>query len=45
MRRDKKTRDGTLTLILARGIGQAFTTSSTPPDEILALLRSEGCEA
>ena len=45
MRRDKKTRDNTLTLVLARGIGQAFTTSATPPDEVLALLRSEGCEA
>jgi shikimate kinase / 3-dehydroquinate synthase len=43
MRRDKKNRDNQLTLILTRGIGQAFTTP-TEPAPILALLRSEGCE-
>jgi shikimate kinase / 3-dehydroquinate synthase len=44
MRRDKKTRDNTLTLILTHGIGQAFT-APTAPDAILSLLRAEGCEA
>ncbi len=43
MRQDKKTRDGQLRLILARGIGQAFTTSDAPPAAILELLRGEGC--
>ena len=45
MRRDKKTRDGRLTLILARGIGAAFTQDDVPAEEVATLLRAEGCEA
>ncbi len=45
MRRDKKTRDGTLTLILTRGIGQAFTHPNTNPAAIIDTLRAEGAEA
>ena len=45
MRRDKKTRDGRLIFVLARGIGEAFTRGDVPADEVAALLRAEGCEA
>ena len=43
MRRDKKVRDGALTFVLARGIGQAFTARDVPEDGVVALLRDEGC--
>ena len=43
MRRDKKTRDGKLTFVLARGIGQAFTSADVPPEAVMELLRDEGC--
>ena len=43
MRRDKKMRDGALHFVLARGIGQAFTSSDVPPDAVEELLREEGC--
>ncbi len=43
MRRDKKVRDGALTFVLARGIGQAFTARDVPEDAVIALLRNEGC--
>jgi shikimate kinase/3-dehydroquinate synthase len=45
MRRDKKVRDGALTFILARGIGQAFTSADVPTDAVVDLLRDEGCAA
>ncbi len=45
MRRDKKMRDGALHFVLARGIGQAFTSSDVPPDAVMDLLRDEGCVA
>jgi shikimate kinase/3-dehydroquinate synthase len=45
MARDKKLRDGRLTFILARGIGQAFTSADVPPEAVMDLLRNEGCEA
>ena len=45
MRRDKKMRDGALHFVLARGIGQAFTSADVPPDAVLDLLRDEGCGA
>ena len=45
MRRDKKMRDGALHFVLARGIGQAFTSSDVPPDAVEELLREEGCAA
>jgi shikimate kinase/3-dehydroquinate synthase len=45
MRRDKKMRDGQLTFVLVRGIGQAFTHRDVPEDAVVELLRSEGCEA
>ncbi len=44
MRRDKKMRDGTLHLVLARGIGDAFTTGDVPQSEVEALLWAEGAE-
>ena len=44
MRRDKKTRDGRLRFVLARAVGEAFTTADVPEDAVAALLRSEGCE-
>jgi shikimate kinase/3-dehydroquinate synthase len=45
MRRDKKVRDGEMTFVLAKGIGQAFTSREVPPDAVLDLLQSEGCSA
>jgi len=39
---DKKTEGGALTLILARGIGRAFTLKFADPAPILAFLREEG---
>ncbi|HST74569.1 MAG TPA: 3-dehydroquinate synthase, partial [Acetobacteraceae bacterium] len=43
MRRDKKMRDGKLTFILARGIGQALTSADVPAQEVTDLLREQGC--
>ena len=43
MRRDKKVRDGALTFVLARGIGQAFTARDVPADAVAEMLRNEGC--
>ncbi len=43
MRRDKKMRDGALHFVLARGIGEAFTSPDVPPDAVEELLREEGC--
>jgi shikimate kinase/3-dehydroquinate synthase len=45
MRRDKKMRDGRLNFVLARGIGQAFTSSEVAAEQVEALLGAEGCEA
>ena len=45
MRRDKKLRDGHLHFVLARGIGQAFTTSDVPEDAVLEVLQTAGCTA
>jgi shikimate kinase/3-dehydroquinate synthase len=45
MQRDKKMRDGRLAFILARGLGQAFTTRDVPPEAVLAVLRDAGCDA
>ncbi len=39
---DKKAEGGTLTLILARGIGQAFVSRAEPPDALRAFLKEEG---
>ena len=44
MRRDKKMRDGHLHFVLARGIGQAFTSGDVDPEAVEALLRDEGCD-
>jgi len=44
MRRDKKMRDGALHFVLARGIGQAFTSAEVPAAAVVDLLRAEGCE-
>ncbi len=38
MRKDKKARDGRVTLILARCIGQAFTTGDVLPEALLSFL-------
>jgi 3-dehydroquinate synthase len=38
MRHDKKTKDGTLTFVLARGIGHAFLSSDVPLDAVRAIL-------
>jgi shikimate kinase/3-dehydroquinate synthase len=45
MRRDKKVRDGVLNFVLARGIGQTFTSGDVPVEAVTDLLRDEGCEA
>ena len=45
MQRDKKMRDGALHFVLARGIGQAFTSADVPQDAVIDLLREEGCSA
>jgi len=45
MRRDKKMRDGSLHFVLARGIGQAFTSADVPQEAVLELLCDEGCSA
>ena len=38
MERDKKVRDGRMTLVLTRGIGQAFLSQDVPPEALGALL-------
>jgi shikimate kinase/3-dehydroquinate synthase len=43
MQRDKKMRDGKLSFVLARGIGQAFTSRDVPPDQVTAMLLAAGC--
>jgi shikimate kinase/3-dehydroquinate synthase len=43
MRRDKKVRDGALKFVLARGIGQTFTSGDVPVEAVTDLLRDEGC--
>lgn len=43
MARDKKMRDGKLAFVLARGIGQAFTSTEVPPEAVLDVLRDSGC--
>ena len=45
MKRDKKVRDGALHFVLARGIGQAFTSSDVTAETVVDLLRDEGCAA
>jgi shikimate kinase/3-dehydroquinate synthase len=45
MRRDKKTREGRLTFVLARGIGAAFTARDVPEIAVVDLLRGEGSGA
>jgi shikimate kinase/3-dehydroquinate synthase len=44
MQRDKKMRDGKLAFVLARDIGQAFTSGDVPPEAVLAVLRGAGCD-
>jgi shikimate kinase / 3-dehydroquinate synthase len=44
MKRDKKMRDGALHFVLARGIGQAFTSAAVSHEAVVDLLRDEGCE-
>jgi shikimate kinase/3-dehydroquinate synthase len=45
MQRDKKMRDGTLSFVLTRGIGRAFTFREAPRDAVIDVLRKAGCEA
>ena len=45
MRRDKKMRDGRLAFVLARGIGQAFTSRDVPVPAVIDTLRESGCDA
>ena len=45
MRRDKKMRDGALTFVLARGIGQAFTCGEVAGEVVEEVLRDAGCAA
>jgi shikimate kinase/3-dehydroquinate synthase len=43
MQRDKKMRDGRLAFVLARDIGQAFTSRDVPAEAVLRVLRNAGC--
>ncbi len=45
MRRDKKVTDGRLRFVLARSIGDAFTSADVPEQVVTELLRDEGCAA
>ncbi|MGH7101507.1 MAG: 3-dehydroquinate synthase family protein, partial [Acetobacteraceae bacterium] len=42
---DKKVRDGVMTFVLVRGIGEAFTSREVSVAAVLDLLASEGCDA
>ena len=44
MSRDKKSRDGTVHLILPNAIGQCHSTSATPPEMVREVLLAAGCE-
>lgn len=41
MRDDKKNKDGQITLILARGIGEAYIARDADPDDLAAFLKDE----
>jgi 3-dehydroquinate synthetase len=41
MAQDKKVKDGALTFILARGIGQSFITPGIPAEEVRRFLTAE----
>ncbi len=43
MQRDKKMRDGRLGFVLARGVGEAFTSRDVPQDAVLAVLAASSC--
>ena len=43
MRRDKKVSNGRLTFVLARGVGEAFTSRDVPEGAVGAVLRDAGC--
>jgi shikimate kinase/3-dehydroquinate synthase len=43
MQRDKKMRDGQLGFVLARGVGDAFTSRAVPEAAVASVLRDEGC--
>jgi shikimate kinase/3-dehydroquinate synthase len=42
---DKKMRAGRLSFVLARGIGQAFTTADVPDEAVRQVLQEAGCSA
>tara|TARA_S200002703_G_scaffold49239_1_gene42570 strand:+ start:263 stop:1390 length:1128 start_codon:yes stop_codon:yes gene_type:complete len=41
MRRDKKAREGTVRFVLARGIGEAFTSDDVAPDAVRTMLEED----
>ena len=43
MQRDKKMRDGRLAFVLARGVGDAFTSRDVPEAAVASVLRDAGC--
>ncbi len=43
MQRDKKMRDGKLAFVLARGVGEAFTSRDVPQGAVASVLRDAGC--
>jgi len=45
MQRDKKMRDGRLAFVLARGIGQAFTSPDVSTAAVVDTLQASGCNA
>lgn len=40
MRQDKKVSDGSITFVLARGIGDAFLTQDVPEEDVIAVLKA-----
>jgi shikimate kinase/3-dehydroquinate synthase len=44
MQRDKKMRDGRLGFVLARGVGEAFTSRDVPAEAVVAVLVGSGCD-
>jgi shikimate kinase/3-dehydroquinate synthase len=45
MQRDKKMRDGRLGFVLARQVGEAFTSREVPREAVLSVLAEAGCAA
>jgi shikimate kinase/3-dehydroquinate synthase len=45
MQSDKKMRDGRLAFVLARGVGEAFTSRDVPEAAVASVLRDAGCDS